>query len=410
VTDRKTRHLPASADGRSLKRCVGLGLLTLYGVGVMVGAGIYVLIGAVVGVAGALTPHAFLLSGLVAALSAYSFAELAARIPESAGEAAYAQAAFGSRMFSLAVGVAVMAVGTISAAAILKGGVGYLLGLVDLPRLPTEFAVLLVLTTIAFVGVVESLTAAAILTVLEIGGLLIVAAAGLFGAGALPVAILPEAAAIPGPASAALLSGALLAFFAYVGFEDMVNMAEETVDPARTMPRAIFLAVGVTTALYMLVAIAALRTVPAAELALSERPLALVFSVGTGWSAEFIMAIAIVATLNGVLVQIVMVARVLYGLSRRRAWLAPIGTVNARLKTPVRATVIAGIAVGIFLIAAPIEQLAGMTSTILLAIFVVMNAALIVLKRRGPPPAGAPNAPLLVPVLGAASAAGLLLA
>lgn len=398
-----------SEDIRGLRRSIGLGLLTLYGVGVMVGAGIYVLIGAIVGVAGGLTPHAFLVSGLVAALSAYSFAELAARIPESAGEAAYAQEAFGSQMLASIVGVAVMAVGTISAAAILKGGVGYVLGLVDLPRLPTEFAILLALTTIALVGVVESLAAAAILTLLEVAGLLVVAAAGLFGGDGLPVALLPDAAAIPNVPAAALLAGALLAFFAYVGFEDMVNMAEETVDPSRTMPRAIFLAVGITTALYILVAVAVLRAVPAADLAVSERPLALVFSAGTGWSAEIIMVIAIIATLNGVLVQIVMVARVLYGLSRRRPWLAAIGTVNARLQTPVRATIVAGIAVGGFLIAAPIERLAGMTSTILLGIFVVMNVALIVLKRRGPPPAGAPNAPLLVPVLGAASAAGLLL-
>lgn len=397
-------------DSRQLKRCVGLGLLTLYGVGVMVGAGIYVLVGAVVGAAGALTPHAFLLSGLVAALSAYSFAELAARIPESAGEAAYAQEAFGSRMIASLVGLAVMAVGTISAAAILKGGVGYVLGLVDLPRLPTEFAILAVLTGIAIVGVVESLAAAAILTLLEVGGLLIVAAAGLFVADGLPVSLLPDASAIPAVPSAALLGGALLAFFAFVGFEDIVNMAEETIEPARTIPRAIFLAVGITTALYMLVAVAALRAVPAAELAASERPLAMVFSAGTGWSSEPIMAIAIVATLNGVLVQIVMVARVLYGLSRRRPWLAPVGVVNPRLKTPVRATVLAGVIVGVFLIAGPIERLAGMTSTILLGIFIVMNVALIVLKRRGPPPAGAPNAPLIVPVLGAVSAATLLLA
>lgn len=391
-----------------LKRRIGVGLLTLYGVGVMVGAGIYVLIGAVAGAAGPLTPHAFLVAGAVAGLSAYSFAELAARIPESAGEAAYAQAAFNSTTLATLVGFAVIAVGLISAAAILKGGVGYVLGLVDAPRMPTEFIILAILTVIALVGVVESLAAAAILTVLEILGLLAVAAAGLWGGEGHPVALIPAAEMLPALPITALLTGALLAFFAFVGFEDMVNMAEETVKPERTMPWAIFLAVALTTGLYMLVAVAAVRAVPLGDLAASERPLALVFHAGTGLRTEPINAIAVVATLNGVLVQIVMVARVFYGLARRRRWLKPLAAVHPRFRTPVRATLLGGALIGVFLVLAPIERLASLTSTILLCIFVVMNVALIVLKRRGPPPAGAPNAPLIVPILGLLSAAALL--
>ncbi len=392
-----------------LDRRVGVGLLTFYGVGVMVGAGIYVLIGTIAGVAGPLTPFAFLVAGLVAALSAYSFAELSARIPESAGEAAYAEEAFGSVSLSSVIGLAVVAVGVVSAAAILKGGVGYILGLVNLPRPPLELGVLAVLCAVAAVGVVRSLQVAAALAILEIGGLLMISAAGFWASPVLPLAELMAVPELSQPTLSITLTAGLLAFFAFVGFEDMVNLAEETVAPERTLPRAIFLAVALTTALYCLVAVAALSAVDAARLAESERPLALVFAAGTGLSDTPIILIAIFATLNGVLAQIVMVARVLYGLGGRRPALAWFRALHPRFRTPVRATVTGAAIIGALALAAPIETLATVTSSILLCVFIVMNAALLVLKRRGPPPPEAPNAPALVPVLGLLTALGLLL-
>ncbi|GMG83511.1 amino acid permease [Paralimibaculum aggregatum] len=393
----------------TLSRRLGVTLLTLYGVGVMVGAGIYVLIGQIAGLAGPLTPLAFVVAGLVAGLSAWSFAELSARVPESAGEAAYAEEAFGQPWLSMLVGFGVIAVGLISAAAILKGGAGYVLGLVELPRRPLELGILAVLGLIAGAGVIASVSVAAALTVIEIVGLLVVAAAGLAAPAALSLGEIGGAALAPGPGLAVILPAALLAFFAFVGFEDMVNMAEETVEPARTMPRAIFLAVAITTLLYGLIAAAALHAVAIPELAASERPLALVFAAGTGFSDRPIIAVAILATLNGVLVQIVMAARVLYGLGRRRRRLAWFSALNPRLRTPLRATAVAVAVVALLTLAAPIETLAATTSSMLLCIFSVVNAALLVLKRRGPPPPGAPNAPVAVPVLGILSSLALLL-
>lgn len=409
LDNRTHRRREASQGEPRLSRRIGVGLLTFYGVGVMVGAGIYVLIGTIAGIAGSLTPLAFLAAGLVAALSAFSFAELSARIPESAGEAAFAEEAFGLPWLSALVGLAVIAVGVVSAAAILKGAAGYFLGLVALPRVSLELGILAVLAAIAIVGVVESLSIAAILTIFELGGLLAVAAAGFAAPPVLTVGEMIDAGTGPGVSAGVLLPATLLAFFAYVGFEDMVNIAEETVAPERTMPRAIFLAVAITTAIYCLIAVAALRAVDSAALAASERPLALVFVAGTGLSDRPIVLVAIFATLNGVLVQIVMIARVLYGMGRRRAALGVFARLHPRFRTPVRATVAAAAMIAGLAIVAPIATLAEITSMVLLGIFIVMNAALLVLKRRGPPPPGAPNAPRIVPVLGIVSAATLLL-
>lgn len=390
-----------------LARRIGLGLLTFYGVGVMVGAGVYVLIGTIAGVAGPLTPLAFLAAGCVAALSAFSFAELSARIPESAGEAAYAEKAFGFPPLSTFVGLAVIAVGLVSAAAILKGGAGYVLGLVEMPRAALELGILVVLTVIAIAGVVESLLFAALLTIAEIIGLLAVATAGFLAPPVMPLSEM-LAVSVTDFSAAVILPAALLAFFAFVGFEDMVNMAEETIEPERTMPRAILLAVAITTALYAVVAVAAIRAVDSSALAASERPLALVFTAGTGLSDTAIIMIASLATLNGVLVQIVMASRVLYGLGRRQTVFARFAQLHPRMRTPVTATIASAAIIAGLSLAAPIETLAEMTSILLLGIFIVMNAALLVLKRRGPPPPGSPNIPTVFPLLGIVSALALL--
>ena len=161
-----------------LKRRIGPGLLTAYGVGVMVGAGIYVLVGAVAAQAGLYAPLAFLLAGLVAAPSALSYAELSTRIPEAAGEAAYVEAGLGSRFLGRIVGLAIVAGGSVSAAAVLRGGAGYLTSFVDMPF---EWAVIglgLALSVVAVIGVLESLAMAALFTVIEVAGLALVVWSG----------------------------------------------------------------------------------------------------------------------------------------------------------------------------------------------------------------------------------------
>lgn len=361
-----------------LRRRLGLGLLTLYGVGVMVGAGIYVLVGAVADSAGIYAPVAFLLAGMVAAPTALSYAELSARIPEASGEAAYVEQGLNLRWLAIAIGLAIVLTGTFSAAAVLRGGVGYLTGIV---AVPTDWAIIgigLALMLVALVGVLESLALAALFTVIEVLGLAAVIWAGFNAA---PVVNL---AALPPPHMAGIGAAAALAFFAFIGFEDMVNMAEEVRDPTRTLPRAIILALAITTLLYALVSVAAIWAVPAADLAASNRPLVLVWQAGSGITPAFLSAVAVVAALNGVLAQIVMAARVLFGLGRRTRGLRLFNHAHPRFGTPVLATLLLGVALIGVALSLPVAELAGMTSSVLLTVFVVVNAALIALKRRVP--------------------------
>ena len=385
-----------------LRRRIGVGLLTLYGVGVMVGAGIYVLVGEAAGQAGDWAPLAFLIAGLVAAPTAASYGELAARFPEAGGEAAYLREAFGLPGLPQLAAVMICGGATISAAAVLQGGVGYLRDLVPLPSATLIVAMGLLLGVAALAGVLESLTLAAAFTLAEVGGLLFVSGAGLFGAPAAETSA--EAAAaqavVEGVPLAGLAAAALLGFFAFIGFEDMVNIAEETEDAPRAVPRAIGLALAITAALYALVVFAALRAVPAAELAASERPLSLVVDRALGWGGPLLSTVAIFAAMNGVLAQIVMASRLIYGASRDVPALRVLATVNARFGTPGRTTALATALVIGVAATVPLLELATTSATILLMAFCAMNAALIRLHRRGPAPAGTFRVPRWTPWLG----------
>ncbi|MEE8455010.1 MAG: APC family permease [Limibaculum sp.] len=386
-----------------LKRRLGFGLLTLYGVGVMVGAGIYVLVGAVAGQAGVWAPLSFLLAAIIAAPTAFSYAELSGRIPEAAGEAAYLRVATGRPLAAAVVGLAIVVVGVVSAAVVLQGGVGYLRAIVDLPEALLIVTIGAALGIVALIGVVESLMLAAILTVIEIIGLLIVIGVGAAG----PAAVQPEV--VLDFSLVGVAAGGILAFFAFLGFEDMVNMVEETREPERTVPRAILAALAVTTLLYLLVSWAAVRAVPIDQLAASRRPLALVFETATGRSAGFLSLIAVAAALNGVLAQFVMSARVLYGLGRFLRPLEVFHHAHPRFGTPVLATVLATTVTVILALTAPLLTLAELTSAVLLMVFVAVNGALIVLKRGGPPPKGAFVAAGWLPWAGAVGSGAALI-
>ena len=391
-----------------LKRSLTLPVLTLYGLGTTVGAGIYVLVGAVAGRAGIYAPVAFLLAAVLASLTALSFAELAARFPKSAGEAVYVREGLRSERLALIVGLLVVLAGTISSSAIAVGAVGYILRFMELPWTPTLVVLIIGLGSVAAWGIMESALIAAVITVVEIGGLLVVIVGGWV---AMPdlLSRIPEV--VPpfeiGP-WAGVIAGVLLAFYAFIGFEDMVNVAEEVRDVRRTLPLAIVLTLVITTVIYLLVTLVAVLVVPLAELSDSRAPVALIFERTIGESAAVISLIAIVATLNGVLVQIIMASRVLYGLSRAGAIPALFGVVNPRTRTPLRATITVTAVIVVLATSFPIEQLAEATSLVALTIFTLTNAALVALKWRGPTPPGLPNVPLLVPAAGIVASLGFI--
>jgi basic amino acid/polyamine antiporter, APA family len=377
-----------SEPAPALRRVLGTLLLVFYGLGVIIGAGIYVLVGSVVSVAGEAAPWSFVLAGVLAGLTGLCYAELAVRFPEAAGAAAYVKEAFGSDRLSQLAGLAVAAVVVVSTASIARGSVGYIQVFLAWPGAAIAGGVVVLSAAIACLGVRESVGLAAAMTLVEIGGLLLVVAAGWPALQALPERIGELMPALDAGALAGVATGAFLAFFAFIGFENLANMAEEARRPERSLPRAILISLGLSTLLYALVTAVTLLALPQEELAASSAPLLLVAEEAEWFSTDLFAAIALVAVANGVLIELVMLGRLLYGMARR-GWLpAWLGEVHPRLRTPIPATLGGGAAVFVLTVAVPFLHLVALTSTITLLVFALVNLALWRLQRRQPRSAG----------------------
>jgi len=388
----------------SLKRSLGLPLLVLYGLGVTIGAGIYVLVGATAGHAGTLAPWSFALAATVMAFTAFSFGELATRFPVSAGEAAYVREGLRSNLLSTLTGGLVITVGTVSSAAIAVGCAGYLREFVDLPLVVLVPAIVLAIGAVSAWGILESVMLAAVFTLIEVGGLLAIVAAALYDTSAL---VYPVSALIPTfdlAAWAGIVSAGLIAFFAFIGFEDLVNVAEEAHDPVRDMPAAIIATLVISAVIYVAVVSVSVLAVPMEVLSTSQAPLADVFRHLTATSPVAITVIAVFATANTLLVQMIMVVRVIYGMVKLGSLPKPLGVVSAVTRTPLRATVLVALVVGALAMAAPLDGLARATSTVSLTVFTLVNLALVRLKLSGDAcPHDGFTVPVWVPVAGTAS-------
>jgi amino acid transporter len=393
-----------------LARSLTLTHAVLYGLGVTIGAGIYVLVGVAAGRSGMHAPLAFVGAALVMVFSAASFAELGTRMPVSASEAAYVQAAFKLEWLSLAVGLLVVVTATVSAATISVGSAGYIGVFVPLSAPWIISGVVLAMGVVACLATVQSITFAGIMTVIEVGGLGLIILAGL-GQGAEIVIRLPELWPSPGDTAAwtGIAGTALIAVFAFIGFEHLVNVAEELKEPSRTLPRALFLTLGLTALFYAAVMWVAVTAVPPPELARSSAPLALVFERLTGMPLVTMSAIAIVATLNGIIVHMIMIGRVLYGLADQGSLPKALARLNPVTRTPILATAIGMAGILVLALTVPLAGLAEWTARFTLLIFAVVNVALIRIKRGGgAAPAGAFICPLWVPVAGLISSVLLL--
>ncbi len=389
----------------TLRRSLSLPLTTFYGLGNILGAGIYVLIGKIALHAGVYAPAAFVTAALLAALTALSYAELAARFPLSAGAAVYVHEGTGSVRLATLVGLLIVAAGSVSSAAILRGFAGYLRVFVDLPQAAVVSAAALALGGLAAWGISESVRAAAFATAVEVGGLLLivwVAGPALFEAG--PGGWAPESGTGSGIAAwQGVLLAVFLAFFAFTGFEDMVNVAEEVRHPTRNLPLAILLALAIATGLYLVVALVTVASVPTTVLGAADAPLALVYQHATGRDPLLITAISLFAVINGALIQIIMVSRVLYGMARR-GWLpARLGRVHPVTHTPLAATALAAATILALALWLPIETLAKATSFVLLMIFALVNLSLWRIQGRTVRPAGVVRVPRWVPATGFAT-------
>lgn len=409
-------HAGTMDAGPALRRRLKLGHAVLYGLGVTIGAGIYVLVADSAGRAGMHAPLAFMVTAVLVGLTGASLAELGSRFPVAAGEAEYVRRGFGSHRMALAVGLLVIAMAIVSAAAISVGAAGYVRVFVPVPDTVVIAAVVVAMGAIAMRGIVESVTFAGLMTVIEIGGLMIIVAAG-FWTEPQVIQRIPEVfpATFGATVWAGIMTASMLAVFAFVGFEGIVNIAEEMEEPSRTLPRAIFLTLAITAALYVLVMWVSLIALGPSVLASAKAPLAQVFERLTGGSPRTMSAIAIVATLNGIVVNLIMASRVMYGLGRTGALPGALARLDATTSTPVVATLVATAISLILALALPIGQLADLSSRITLVVFGLVNAALVLIKRAersavaagattaSPPPGGIFTTPRWVPVAGVIS-------
>jgi APA family basic amino acid/polyamine antiporter len=392
-----------------LKRSLNLPGLTAYGIATIVGAGIFVLVGEVAGKAGLLAPLSFLLASIIAAFSGISFAELCSRFPRAGGEAIYVHQASGSSKLALTVGLLVALAGAVSCGALANGFAGYFKEFADWPRWLVICGVMAALAGVAAWGIGQSAALIIATASVSVIGILMV----IWG-GRASLATLPErwselpAASDPGT-WLIVATGMALAFYAFIGFEDIVNVAEETKNPSVVAPRAIFIALGASTALYVALSLVAVLSVPLEKLSESDAPLALVYRETTNSPSWVISLIGLITVIDGVLAQIIMVSRVLYGMASQ-GWLPKaFAHVAPNSKTPLLGIAAASGTALALALWFPLGTLAVTTSFLLLVVFAAINASLIAVKRRDPQPEGATVFPIVFPIIGMILSGGLAL-
>jgi len=394
-----------------LRRTLGFWALVFYGVGDILGAGIYALVGKVAGVAESASWAAFAVAFVVAGLTAVTYAELGGRFPRSAGESFFTQQAFGRPGLALVVGWVVLCSGILSLATVSVAFGGYMSGLIPgLPPSVTVVGILLLLAAINFRGMRESSTTNIIATMVELTGLLIVIVAGALFLSEEPDAGIRQTIAASSEVSwNGIARGAALGFFAFIGFEDMVNVAEEVKDPKRNMPRAILVALFVTGCVYLLVVLVATSVVAPAALADSEAPLLSVVQRATDAVPDRLFTlIALFAVANTGLLNFIMGSRLIYGMSRQGLLPSALGAVHPKRQTPHLAILTVLVVALALALSGTLTYLAGTTSLLLLLVFFSVNLSLLVIKRRDREPMRTFCAPVAIPILGTLTCLGLM--
>jgi APA family basic amino acid/polyamine antiporter len=337
---------------------------------------------------------------IIVSFTALSYAELASRYPDAAGVALYIKEGLGSTTLSIITGLTIALAGLISAATIARGFTGYLAQLIPLPEWIGLIGLIGVLGMIAVWGIGQSVRIAVTLTFIEIGGLLLILWIGL------PLFLtLPERAPELLPPFEwnvwyNISLGAFLAFYAFLGFEDMANIAEEVKAPAKAQPKPIIYSLIIATFLYLSVSLVSVLLLSPEQLSTTEAPFATIYKQATGNEATLITVIGIFAIVNGALMQIIMASRMVYGISKK-GWLpSPLTYINSRTKTPVVATLLVSAVTLGFALWLPLVTLANLTSFLILIVFNLVNAALIRIKMQGSEPTGVYLIPFWVPVAG----------
>ncbi len=367
-----------------LKRKVSLFALTMYGVGNILGAGIYALIGQVVGVTGNISWLSFMLAAVTGALTGLSYAELSAMYPKSAAEFVYTEKAFKVRILSFILGWIIIFSGLFSATTVALGFAGYLAALIGIPSIflviPLAITLVIGLSLINYIGIKTSTWTNIIFTLTEAAGLIFIIIIGIPYFGTVDYFQLPLTTA-----PFAIFSSVALIFFAYIGFEDIANIAEEVKNPEKNLPKAIIYSLAITTVLYCLTAISVVSIVPYSTIAGSQEPLTTVAVAAIGPIGGFIISfIALFATANTVLIMLIVTSRMMYGMARDKALPESLSKISKKHKTPTISVFIAMIIVIAMLFLGDIDIVAHATVFGVLINFILVNLSLIVLRRNNP--------------------------
>jgi APA family basic amino acid/polyamine antiporter len=416
-----------------LKRVMGPGLLLLFIVGDILGAGVYAVTGKLAGQVGGVAWLPFLVAFAVATLTAYSYLELVCKYPQAAGAALYTHKAFGVHFLTFLVAFTVVCSGITSAST--SSGLlasNLLIGLNEgIDAVPTgdgatlvvALLFMLVLALINLRGVGESVKFNVVLTIIEMAALAIVIAIGFIAIGGgdadvsrITVFENPDEKGI----FAAVTIATAIAFFSMVGFEDSVNMVEETKDPARIFPKMMFTGLGIAVIIYMLVAVSVVAVIPAGDIATPKNPeagilLDVVRQGAPGLPIDKIFPfMTVFAVANTALINMLMASRLIYGMAQQGVLPHGLGKVSRSRRSPWAAigftTLLALVLIVVVRLQAEnsiVAALSGTTALLLLAVFSIVNIAVLVLRRE-PHREGAFRAPTIVPVIGAVACLYLL--
>ncbi len=383
---------------------MGLAALIIYGVGDMLGAGIYGLVGKAAKQLGNMVWLAFVVSMIAAIFTGLSYASLGSRYPRAAGAAYIVGHAFHKRALAYVVGLTVLSSGLTSLAAASRVAAGYFGNFVPgAPPLLVSIGFVVALALVTFRGMRESTWLNVVCTTIEVGGLVFIV---LVGARYLGGGIdYLDATSVANPTGALgagiVLPAAVLTFYAFVGFEDMLNVTEEVKDVRRTFPIGLIAAVLITTLVYILISVVAISVVPHAELAASEKPLVEVARRAAPWLPSSVFTgIAIFAVMNTALLNFIMGSRLVYGMAGQGLLPPWLGKIHPTRRTPHVAVLALTAIVLALVLAGDISSLARATSILILVVFVIVNASLIVLQRRPGEAKGALEVPWPVPAIG----------
>lgn len=355
---------------------MGLFHLTMYGVGLILGAGIYVLIGEAVGFAGNSAWISFLLGTIVAIFAGLSYAELTALFPKAAAEYTFVKHAFKNNFIAFIIGWLTAITSMITAATVALGFGGYFAQFVNLPITLSAILLIGILSIVNFIGIKESAWANTIFAIITVGGLGLIIFLGMTVETTEHIDYFEAPHGMTG-----IILAFILIFFAFIGFEDMANVAEEVKRPKKTLPRAIILSVVITGVIYILVSLSVVRVINWEELGQSVAPLAAVAEKSLGAEGYIILsAIALFATASTVLITIVAGSRMLYGMANNKSLPLALGKIHSKTKTPWIAVIGILITSVAFAFIGDIVIVANIAVFAIVITFAMINLSVIVLR------------------------------